>query len=90
MAKTRKKNTRQVKPKIYIFCEGEKTEPSYIRLKKAAQQVNIEKTKKNTPVQLVDAAIKFSGKSDYENDQVWVVYDRESEHKYPDQLQKQH
>lgn len=100
MAKTRKKNTRQVKPKIYIFCEGEKTEPSYIRayitfkhpscirLKKAEQPVNIEKTKKNTPVQLVDAAIKFSGKSDYKNDQVWVVYDRESEHKYPDQLHK--
>ena len=31
MAKPRKKGNRVVKPKIYIFCEGEKTEPSYIR-----------------------------------------------------------
>lgn len=94
MARKRKTNTRQVKPKIYIFCEGEKTEPSYIRayiatrhphctrLKKAEQPVEIKDTIKNTPKQLVEVAVDWKKKLDFAGDQVWVLYDRESERRY--------
>lgn len=93
-----KKEAKKVKSKIYIFCEGEKTEPEYIqaylqfnhptcaRLAKVERVVNIEKINKNTPVQLVDAAVKRQSSLDLAEDQVWVVYDRESEAKYPHEL----
>lgn len=101
MAKPRKARTRTVKAKIYIFCEGEKTEPEYIRayiafkhpncarLKASERPVQIEKTNKNTPIQLVDEAIKFTKNLEYKNDQVWVVYDRESEAWYSNQLHQE-
>lgn len=98
MAKPRKKATRQVKAKIYIYCEGEKTEPQYIRayiqfkhpncarLKKAEVPVEIKDTSKNTPIQLVNEAIKLVHHKDFDGDEVWVVYDRESPQKYSDAL----
>lgn len=98
MAKPRKKEHRVVKPKIYIFCEGEKTEPSYIRayidfkypksarLRDAERPVILKDTNKNTPIQLVDVALQHKKTLDFEKDQVWVVYDRESLNKYPDEL----
>lgn len=101
MAKQRKKRTRTVRPKIYIFCEGAKTEPSYFkayinfkhpkkaRLRGAENTINVEDNNKNTPVQLVDIAVEHKNKNCILNDQVWVVYDRESEQKYSDVLHKQ-
>lgn len=98
MARKRKNNTRIVKPKIYIFCEGEKTEPAYIRayinfkypksarLRDAERPIVIKDTNKNTPVQLVEEALKHKKNLSFEKDEVWVVYDRESPAKYSDEL----
>lgn len=84
---------RKVPNVLYIFCEGEKTEPNYINyyLDKVCgvkrRAIRVEPTKKNTPVQLVEEAISYkqSGSSS-EGDCFWVVYDRESEAKYSDSL----
>lgn len=98
MAKPRKKNKKQVKARVYIFCEGEKTEPSYIkeyihtfhpacrRLKGAEQPVQIKNTNKNTAEQLVDVASRFKKTLDFKGDVVWVVYDRESPSKVADEV----
>lgn len=78
-------------PAFHIFCEGEKTEPYYIRGYidyYHSEQKNIllvEDTKKNTPVQLVEAAIDHK-KTTTKDDIYWVVFDRESASKYPDKL----
>lgn len=92
MPKPRKSSDLVPERTMKIFCEGEKTERFYIigyletdlDRKKV---VGVEKSKKNTPVQLVEEAIKAkeSPKS-LPNDEFWVVYDRESAAKYPDAL----
>ncbi|WP_187489002.1 RloB family protein [Duffyella gerundensis] len=76
--------------KMYIFCEGAKTEPLYISsyieefAKNKSKVIFIPKTRKNTPVQLVDEAInKKNSKESVDGDVFWVVYDRESVVKYP-------
>lgn len=101
MARPRKKANRDVKSKIYIFCEGDKTEPEHIRayiryrhpnctrLRKAEHPVNIEKSNKNTAVALVTEAVAYKKRLEHKEDQVWVVYDRESEAEYVDKLHKQ-
>jgi len=70
---------------MYIFCEGEKTEPFYIEsyindhASSKSKVIRIPKTKKNTPEQLVNMAVekKNSGMT-AEGDAFWVVYDREA------------
>ncbi|WP_350313351.1 RloB family protein [Dickeya fangzhongdai] len=76
--------------KMYIFCEGAKTEPLYLSsyieefAKNKSKIISIPKTRKNTPVQLVDEAInKKNSKESISGDVFWVVYDRESVAKYP-------
>jgi len=97
MPKKRKGNTRTVKPVMHIFCEGDKTEPNYINgYLKSVHQGNrrlkivvVEKTRKNTPVQLVDEALEAKkNKSTPDGDVFWVVYDRESVAKYDNELHK--
>lgn len=97
MPRVRKGSVRRVKSRIYIFCEGKKTEPNYIRayieafypacvrLKDVEKPVTIQDTRKNTPKQLVEEAATFAKKLDFPGDQVWVMYDREAVEKYPDQ-----
>lgn len=78
-----------MKKTFRIFCEGEKTEPYYINgyLRENREDnrasVKVMDCRKNTPVQLVEAAIKFkdSGRS-IDGDEFWVVYDREAIAKY--------
>lgn len=96
MPRPRKGSVRSVKRRVFIFCEGEKTEPNYIRayirqfhpvcarLKDAEKPVSLKGTKKNTPKQLVDEAVDFAKSLDFKKDQVWVMYDRESPNKYSD------
>lgn len=96
MPRPRKGSVRSVKRRVFIFCEGEKTEPNYIRayirqfhpvcarLKDAEKPVSLKGTKKNTPKQLVDEAVDFAKSLDFKKDQVWVMYDRESRAKYTD------
>lgn len=94
MPKPRPKNTKPVPRKMHVYCEGAKTEPNYIQAYINSQTdaqlrsvIRIEDTTKNTPVQLVEEAIKDkkSGKHP-SGDTYWVVYDRESVTKYPDSL----
>lgn len=79
--------------KMYIFCEGTKTEPQYLeafiedRVRQKSKIIKIPPTRKNTPVQLVDEAIaKKNSKDTIDGDVFWVVYDRESVAKYPKKL----
>lgn len=77
-----------------IFCEGEKTEPNYLNsyllhIGSSNQQsvVRVEKTRKNTPVQLVETAIATKNdRRTLPGDIFWVVYDRENVSKYSDAL----
>ncbi|MGY8972851.1 MAG: RloB family protein [Sphingomonadales bacterium] len=79
---------------LRIFCEGECTEPNYLKGYIAALDntsrktvVEVQKTRKNTAVQLVEEAVKAKGSADsLPEDEFWVVYDREAVAKYSDQL----
>ncbi|MCK5806568.1 MAG: RloB domain-containing protein [Lentisphaeria bacterium] len=91
MPKRKKQRLREkLKPVFHIFCEGEKTEPNYLgsyieRKLPGTKLVVVEKTRKNTPVQLVEEATKAQKKAPA-GDAFWVVYDREAPRKYPDAL----
>lgn len=99
MPKPRKNRQEQkLKPVLRIYCEGAKTEPNYLQgyidkffpTNRRLKVVRIENTKKNTPKQLVDEAVlakKVANKSGL-NDSFWVVYDRESEIKYSEELHR--
>lgn len=86
----------QLKPlkTLRIFCEGECTEPNYLKgyiatLENSARKsvVEIQKTRKNTAVQLIEEAISIKESSgSLPEDEFWVVYDRESVSKYSDDL----
>lgn len=93
MAKPRKAGLKPLLPKLHIFCEGNKTEPLYIRnyimtlglSSDVFRRVSIEKTKKNTPKELVLEAKKMMAAAP-KGDIFWVVYDREAKQKYADSL----
>jgi len=94
MPKARKPSELKPFKTLKIFCEGEKTEPNYLKgyiatLESDARKavVEVERTEKNTPVQLVEEAIKAKNAPDsLPGDEFWVVYDRESVAKYPNEL----
>ncbi|TVZ41922.1 RloB-like protein [Alteromonadaceae bacterium 2753L.S.0a.02] len=97
MPKKRPRPVRQPKAVMHIYCEGEKTEPNYIngyinskhQGNRRLKIIRIEKTQKNTPIQLVEEALKQQkSRSIPEEDIFWVVYDRESNQKYSDDLHK--
>lgn len=74
----RKVNTREVKQRFLIVCEGTETEPNYFRSFRVPKnvQVYVKGLGKN-PSQLVDYATQLHDEdSDY--DQVWCVFDRDS------------
>lgn len=90
MPKKRGNVQKKLKSRLHIFCEGEKTEPNYlteyIEKKFPGTKLSyVRKTRKNTPVQLVNEAAKEKKNSPVD-DEFWVVYDRESVNKYPDSL----
>lgn len=86
----------QVNRTMRIFCEGEKTEPYYINGYidhfhsgcRTLKTIIVEDCKKNTPVQIVEAAVTHK-KSGVAGDDYWVVYDREAETKYSSDLHQQ-
>lgn len=94
MPKPRKPSLFVLEKTMKIFCEGQKTEPNYINgylLDRGADNrqtvIRVEKTNKNTPVQLVEAAIASKNSEEaIDGDIFWVVYDREGASKYPDEL----
>ncbi|MCC5844566.1 MAG: RloB domain-containing protein [Verrucomicrobia bacterium] len=92
MPKTRAKQQYKLKPRLHIFCEGEKTEPNYltkyIETRFPGTRLSpVRKTDKNTPVQLVEEAIAAKKeKGNPKGDKFWVVFDREAKNKYSDTL----
>ena len=75
----RKLPSRDKKPVVYIFCEGEKTEPNYFaKWRERGMSVHVLPTSHSDPVGIVrDAKQKISERS-FEPDQgdsVWCVYD---------------
>jgi len=63
MPKKRCRHSIPLKPNLHIYCEGEKTEPNYIRSYietrfPGTRLSPVRRTRKNTPVQLVEEAIK--------------------------------
>jgi len=86
---------RKVLPQMHIYCEGEKTEPTYIKKyltkfydgDRRRELIVLEETRKNTPVQLVEEAVAHKNRKNCPADDVfWVVYDRESIAKYSNEL----
>ncbi len=74
----RKVNTREVKQRFLIVCEGEKTEPNYFisfRVPKNVVEIDVQGLGEN-PSKLVQSAKKLKKHDDY--DQVWCVFDRDS------------
>jgi hypothetical protein len=74
---TRKVNTREIRQRFLIVCEGEKTEPNYFRsfrVPKDVIQIDIKGVGEN-PSKLVESAKKLNEQEDY--DRVWCVFDRD-------------
>ncbi|HEY0154849.1 MAG TPA: RloB family protein [Longimicrobium sp.] len=68
-------NTRPLRQRFLIVCEGEETEPNYFRGFRLGKDVMVAGTGYNT-VSLVERARELSESGDY--DQVWCVFDRDS------------
>jgi hypothetical protein len=92
------KKKKKLKPVLHIFCEGAKTEPHYFNgyLKehfsnnRLLKVIRVEKTNKNTPIQLVEEATRLkTDRITPAHDVFWVVYDREATNKYSNNLHKQ-
>ena len=90
MPKKKNRPEQKLKPRLHIFCEGEKTEPNYLKgyvnqTFPGIRLIVVEKSKTNTPVQLVEEALEAK-RREPEDDIFWVVYDRESTIKYKNAL----
>ncbi len=72
----RKTNTRDVKQRFLIVCEGEKTEPNYFRSFRVPKLVVHAKGFGENPSKIVERAIEESKRNAY--DQVWCVFDRDA------------
>lgn len=74
----RKVDTREVRQRFLIVCEGEKTEPNYFRsfrVPKNVAEIDVKGVGEN-PSKLVNSAKDLKEQEDY--DQVWCVFDRDS------------
>lgn len=72
---TRKVNTREVRQRFLIVCEGEKTEPNYFKSFRVPKNVIDVKGVGENPSKLVESAREYNSREDY--DQVWCVFDRD-------------
>lgn len=96
MPKKKDNKTMSLGRVFHIYCEGEKTEPNYLKgyiaervPSKLRRLYKLEPTEKNTPVQLVGEAVTKKLEVNLKGcteDIFWVVYDRESPQKYSDKL----
>ncbi len=74
----RKVNTREVRQRFLIVCEGEKTEPNYFRsfrVPRNVVEIDVQGLGEN-PSKLVNSAKELKEQEEY--DQVWCVFDRDS------------
>ncbi|MCK5535340.1 RloB domain-containing protein [bacterium] len=85
MARDRKKKSgkRHLKPRLFVLCEGTKTEPRYLKgfLKNLGMEegyqidiIELVDTEINTAKELVDLAIK---QRELEKDEIWAVFDKD-------------
>ena len=99
MARDRKTSGRKPKKRILILCEGEQTEPNYFNgikqfehknLRDIALEVEIGKTEKNTPFELVETIVqkqKEQKKRRNSYDELWVVFDKDGHPKMNEAFQ---
>ncbi len=73
----RKQDTRKLKQRFLIVCEGTKTEPNYFRSFRVPKDVVKVKGLGRNPSQLVDYASQLNDE-DGDYDRVWCVFDRDS------------
>ncbi|MEH2447547.1 MAG: RloB family protein [Nostoc sp.] len=74
----RKVNTREIRQRFLIVCEGSKTEPNYFRsfrVPKNVAEIDMQGVGEN-PSKLVQSAKELNKQGEY--DQVWCVFDRNS------------
>jgi hypothetical protein len=74
----RKVDTREVRQRFLIVCEGEKTEPNYFRsfrVPRNVVEIDVHGLGEN-PSRLVNSAKELKEQEEY--DQVWCVFDRDS------------
>lgn len=74
----RKVDTKEVRQRFLIVCEGEKTEPNYFRsfrVPKNVAEIDVKGLGEN-PSKLVNSAKDLKEQEEY--DQVWCVFDRDS------------
>jgi len=74
---SRKVNTKEVKQRFLIVCEGAKTEPNYFKNFRVPKTVIDVKGVGENPSRLVQSAIDLNAEADEEYDQVWCVFDRD-------------
>jgi len=77
---SRKVNTKEVKQRFLIVCEGAKTEPNYFKNFRVPKTVIDVKGVGENPSRLVQSAIILKAEAveaDEEYDQVWCVFDRD-------------
>lgn len=94
MPRKRNSPNSRLLPTLRIYCEGAKTEPQYLHgyihsleNSEIISRIHCVPTDKNTPIQLVDVAVRDKkSRSRIPGDDYWVVYDRESVSKYSDVL----
>jgi len=80
--------TKELRPRFLIICEGKETEPKYFnsfRVTTNVVEINVKGLGKD-PNQLVKEAQKFSGEYDQKIDQIWCVFDRDDS--TPEQFNK--
>ena len=70
--------TREIKERFLIVCEGTKTEPNYFKSFPVPKDViDVRGFGKNT-ISLVKEAVRIIKEEDNDYDQVWCVFDRDS------------
>ncbi|NEP56439.1 MAG: RloB domain-containing protein [Symploca sp. SIO2G7] len=74
----RKVDTREIKQRFLIVCEGEKTEPNYFRNFRVSKVVVDIKGLGTNPSNLVQETKKLRDKEKQDYNQVWCVFDRDS------------
>ncbi len=74
----RKVNTKEIKQRFLIVCEGAKTEPNYFRSFRVPKVVIDIQGLGQNPTKLVQSAKELKSQGDDDYDQVWCVFDRDS------------
>jgi hypothetical protein len=90
--RSRKRGKRKVNKRLFIVCEGKKTEPYYFNkfiegcnFRGKPVEVKVVKVKKNTARELVDKAESLR---EIPGDEVWAVFDRNGYTKHKEAFQK--